>query len=187
MLIELSPPDANWPATFAQERDRVKQALGDLAVEIEHIGSTSVPGLAAKPVIDIQVGVASLGKFEEEAGIKRLEQLGYEYLAHFEDMVPFRRLFTRTKGSVRLNNLHLVAIDHPWWRRHILFRDYLRQNPAAQDRYEQVKRELAHREWQDVNDYAGAKTAVVSELEEQAFEHFGLSDQERTWVRSSRI
>lgn len=187
MHVELSEPQAKWPALFEQEKLRVMDALAVLDVVIEHIGSTSIPSLVAKPVIDLQVGVRSVNEFEAADGIKRLELIGYEYLPQFEGMVPFRRLFTRAMDGTRLNNLHLVATDHPWWRRHLMFRDYLRQVPKAREEYALTKQALALREWTDVNDYAGAKTAVVIKLEEQAFDYFGVPEDERAWIRSSRI
>lgn len=187
MQVEIASPDPQWPQLFADERARLEKCLGSVAVAIEHIGSTSVPGLPAKPVVDIQVGVISLDDFKHAHGVQKLQTIGYEYLPDFESMVPFRRLFTRSINGIRANNLHLVAVDHPWWRRHLMFRDYLRQNPTARDRYAATKLELSQLEWSDVNAYAGAKTDIVIRLEEEAFDHFDIPDPERQHIRSSRV
>jgi GrpB-like predicted nucleotidyltransferase (UPF0157 family) len=187
MRIKLENSNHDWPVNFSIEAERLRAALGPVLLQLEHIGSTSVPGLAAKPVIDIQAGVTSVQEFESSGGIATLEAAGYDYLPDYETMVPFRRLFTRNLDGIRLNNLHLVAADHPWFRRHLIFRDYLRATPSARERYESVKRELATQEWKEVNDYAGAKTAMVLALEEEAFEHFNLPEETRSWIRSSRV
>ena len=93
----------------------------------------------------------------------------------------------REIDGVRQNNLHLVAADHPWFRRHLVFRDYLRESSPARIRYQKVKQELAQREWNDVNDYAQAKSDVIIAIEEQAFTFYGLPEETRAWLRSSRV
>jgi GrpB-like predicted nucleotidyltransferase (UPF0157 family) len=197
MEVILEEYNPAWPEYFLEEKERLtgglkaRPALEKL--EVEHIGSTSVLGLAAKPVIDIQIGVSRIEEFERANGIERIQSLGYGYLSHFNEMLPFRRLF-QIKPSINKNketvvgyNIHLVPRDHPWWGRHLLFRDYLRTSESARQRYEAVKRKLAQFEWENMPEYADAKTEVVLALEEEAFEWVGLDEPTREHIRSSRL
>jgi len=186
--IDLHPHTSSWADIFAMEKRRIARELGDLAHDIEHIGSTAVPGLLAKPIIDVHVGVVSLERFDDARGVQRMESLGLSHRHEFLAAVPFRRLFSRAHCSAMPGmNVHLVAHDHPWGRRHLAFRDYLRANAAALDVYAQAKRELAQREWSSVGDYADAKTDVVWKLEDEAFAWLGLSDDDVRALRTSRI
>lgn len=159
-LIEPRPPirivdyDDAWPERFEQEAIRLREALGDLAVRIEHVGSTSVPGLAAKPVIDIQLSVSS---FEpENAYAAPLRRLGYEQYP--DPGMPEHRIFTLPKGGgPRQINLHVCEVGSEWERRHPAFRDRLRADDAARDEYAALKRELALKYGNDVESYADAK------------------------------
>jgi len=189
MRVILLESDPQWPTRFDEEKRRIAAALEGVAADLllEHIGSTSVPGLAAKPVIDVMVGVPDLQAFDRDGGTAAMAAAGYDYLQSFEATAPFRRLFTREAGDTRLSNVHLVQADHPWVRRHLTFREYLREVPAARQRYEAEKRRLAALDWPTVNDYAGAKTPVVIELEEEAFTWRGLPEAERHLLRTSRI
>jgi len=187
MRITLEDSNDNWPSAFEQEREHLQRTLGTLIIAIEHIGSTSVPGLAAKPVVDVQVGVTSLEGFKQAKGLDMMQEAGYQYLPEFETMAPFRRLFIREVNGVRQSNIHLVAIDHPWFQRHLIFRNYLRISPESCARYEGVKRELAKLEWEKTPDYADAKTTVVQAIEEEAFEHFDFDEEYRAWIRTSRV
>lgn len=189
MRVILLEPDPTWPARFDEEKRRIKAALAAVAADLllEHIGSTSVPGLAAKPVIDVMVGVPDLQAFDSNGGPAAMAAAGYEHLQSFEVAAPFRRLFTREADGTRFSNVHLVQADHPWVRRHLTFRDYLRGVPAARQRYEAEKRRLAALDWPTVNDYASAKTPVIIELEEEAFGWRALPEAERHLLRSSRI
>ena len=140
--VVLAAYDPSWPEIFAGEAWAIRQALGTALVGIEHVGSTSVPGLASKPIIDIVVSVTSL-----EAGTARvpaLAALGYD--CRGENGIP-GRLFFR-KGLVefkRTHHLHLVEAGHEQWASMLLFRDYLRSHPGATRRYEELKRALAEK------------------------------------------
>lgn len=186
MKVSLVDPDPQWPAAFSEERDRLFAVLGDSATHIDHIGSTAVPGLTAKPVIDVQVGVTNLARFDKDSQTQKLEETGYNYFPQYEELMPFRRFFARDVDGERYSNVHIVSADHPWFQRHIIFRDYLRANELARDRYAEAKRELAARDWDSTNDYAGAKTNIVLALEEEAFQHFRLPEAIRAWLRTSR-
>jgi GrpB-like predicted nucleotidyltransferase (UPF0157 family) len=164
--IVIAEYDPHWPEYYRTESERLIKALGDLLVRIEHIGSTSVPGLAAKPRIDIMPGVANEDVLD--LAIEPVTALGFEYLDSFEDEMPFRRLFTRHASSAGIAvNIHTVAIGSEFWERHLLFRDYLRSHPDVAAEYAQLKRELAPR-FTVTNDYAEAKTEFITAIERRA-------------------
>jgi GrpB-like predicted nucleotidyltransferase (UPF0157 family) len=156
--------DPCWPAMFEKERARLQSSIGDWMNAIEHIGSTSVPGLAAKPVIDILVGVRALGDADTHC-IAPIVNLGYEYVPEFENVMPYRRFFRRSAtDGLRSHQIHLVEKDTDFWHRHLLFRDYLRTHPARAQEYAALKRHLAP-QFTDVNDYADAKTDFIRATE----------------------
>jgi GrpB-like predicted nucleotidyltransferase (UPF0157 family) len=139
-MIAIAPYDSAWPSTFVAEAERISRAFGEHALRIEHVGSTSVPGLAAKPVIDIQVSVLSL---EPRAYYQRLlVDLGYKHfpLGTFDLVYPF---FKRPAGWPSTHHVHLCAVGSEQERDHIAFRDYLRRNPAAAAEYAALKHGLA--------------------------------------------
>ncbi len=145
----------HWVERFEQERERIVRALGDVARRTEHIGSTSVPGLAAKPIIDIQLSMADV---EDEASyVPAMEAAGYVLRVR----EPGHRMFRTSHMGVQI---HVCATGSEWERRHLLFRDWLRRSSEDRARYEAAKRELAQREWDDVNDYADAKSAMINEI-----------------------
>jgi GrpB-like predicted nucleotidyltransferase (UPF0157 family) len=156
--IHLAEYDPAWPGLFRREEERIRRALGATAVQIEHVGSTSVPGLAAKPVIDICLVVPDSS--DEEVYVPALEAAGYllwirepEWFEH--------RLF---KGPDTTLNLHVYSTGCVEIERYLLFRDRLRTDPADRDLYLRTKRELAGRTWKYVQNYADAKSAVVEEI-----------------------
>ncbi len=151
-IVEYRP---EWPERFARERDRLAFALGPTAVRIDHIGSTAVPGLAAKPVIDIDVSVADV---EDEASyLATLERAGYVLRVR----EPGHRMLRTRERDV---HVHVCDAGSDWERRHLCFRDRLRQSEADRSLYEAAKRRLASREWADTNDYADAKSGVIEEI-----------------------
>jgi GrpB-like predicted nucleotidyltransferase (UPF0157 family) len=155
-----------WPELYQIESRRIRDALGDLLIAIEHVGSTSVPGLAAKPRIDIMPAVAHEDDLDRT--IEPMTSLGFEYISKFEDMMPYRRLFSREpKDNLIAVNIHTVAIDSEFRERHLLFRDYLRRNPKVAEEYARVKRELAPK-FTVTSDYAEAKSKFISSIEARA-------------------
>ncbi len=152
--------DLQWPRLFAEEAARVWQALGkELVVEIEHIGSTAVPGLAAKPVIDIMVGVHSLK--QTQTAIPVLESLEYVYWR--DDPRPGRMFFVKGMppyGKERTHHVHIVEAYGEFWKRK-LFRDYLRSHPEEAKCYEVLKRELATRFPLDRERYTDGKRNYI--------------------------
>jgi GrpB-like predicted nucleotidyltransferase (UPF0157 family) len=160
--IEVVPYDMEWPARFASWRDRIASALGGVALRIDHIGSTSVPGLVAKPIVDIQISVPDIS--DEESYVPPLEGLGVQ-LRSRDDLHRYFRPFA---GRPRHVHVHVCPAASEWERRHLLFRDYLRANPAAREVYEEAKREAA-RVWMDDGwAYTDAKSEVILNIMEDA-------------------
>ena len=139
-MIEIVPYDAAWPSLFEAEALAIRDVMGSLALRIEHVGSTSVPGLAAKPVIDIQVSVATLTTFETYSG--PLAQIGYRHipLGSFDLVYPF---FQKPAEQPSTHHIHLCVLGSDLERRHLAFRDYLRSHPAVGTEYVELKRSLA--------------------------------------------
>jgi GrpB-like predicted nucleotidyltransferase (UPF0157 family) len=156
--IQIMDYDPLWPAVFRRETDRIRTLLGRRALQIEHIGSTSVPGLAAKPIIDILLVVADSS--DEPAYVPILERVGYS-LRIRESNWHEHRMF---KGPAAGINLHVFSSSCPEINRVLNFRDWLRSNAADRDLYERTKRDLSENKWANVDDYADAKTAIIEEI-----------------------
>jgi GrpB-like predicted nucleotidyltransferase (UPF0157 family) len=139
VTIAIVPYDPEWPREFARERDRIHAALGDLAGRIDHNGSTSVPGLAAKPVIDIQISVASLRPLAPY--VRALATLGYHHLPHADD--DFAPFFHKPAAWPHTHHVHLVEAGGREERRTLAFRDWLRAHADDAREYEALKRRLA--------------------------------------------
>ncbi|MCU0768500.1 MAG: GrpB family protein [Burkholderiaceae bacterium] len=157
--IVVAPYDPAWPTRFRIESQLIHLALADLNPCIEHIGSTSVPGLPAKPIIDMLVGVRSLGDFERHCD--RLSVYGYEYIPEYERVLPDRRFFKRVVRGVRTHHVHVVQLDGTYWKRYLKFRDRLRADAWLAARYAELKRRLAARFRFDRDAYTNGKTGFV--------------------------
>jgi GrpB-like predicted nucleotidyltransferase (UPF0157 family) len=165
LTVVLSEYDPAWAARFRDYATAVRGALGERAARIDHIGSTSVPGLAAKDVIDLQVSVADLEPFEPLRSA--LVGLGYEWMTDNDDRRKrFFRLVSRT--GARVANMHVRRLGVFSEQAALLFRDYLRATPEARRRYEEAKRALAARNWPTVDDYAEAKGDCIWSLIREA-------------------
>jgi GrpB-like predicted nucleotidyltransferase (UPF0157 family) len=168
--ITLADYDPAWPAMFAREADRIRATLASLAILVEHVGSTSVPGLAAKPVIDIVLAVPDSA--DEAAYLPALEAAGYRLQAREPDWFEHRML----KGPDADINLHVFSAGASEIDQMVLFRDWLRDHAADRDAYLAVKRELARRTWRHVQHYADAKTAIVRQIIGRASESSPASE-----------
>jgi GrpB-like predicted nucleotidyltransferase (UPF0157 family) len=156
--VFLRPHDGRWAALFAEEAAVITEALGGAVLAIEHYGSTSIPGIDAKPVIDLLVGLQTLD--EALAHRPALEALGYDYASHAG--VPGHHVFG--KGVARTHLAHFVEYDGAEWRRCLAFRDALRAAPARAAAYEALKRDLAARHPDDRAAYTAGKGAFVAEV-----------------------
>ena len=166
MKIRLEEHNQEWQINFQKEKQRLVKALVDVAMEVEHIGSTSIAGLAAKPIIDILIGLHDFSI--ADAHIPSIEKLDYRYMKQYEEVMPFRRFFIQEQHGIRTHHIHMVLIHGEFWKRHLAFRDYLHLHPVEKLQYETLKKELSQREWIDENDYAAAKSAFIREIERKA-------------------
>jgi GrpB-like predicted nucleotidyltransferase (UPF0157 family) len=157
-VIVIADYDPEWPNLFEREAARIRAALGDRAQLLEHAGSTSVPGLAAKPRIDIILAVPDSA--DESSYVPALEAAGYVLRIREPDWYE-HRVF---KGPDTDVNLHVFTVGCPEIARMLLFRDWLRAKEPDRQLYEGVKRELAQRQWKYTQNYADAKTEVVEEI-----------------------
>lgn len=155
--IWLSPPDPSWPARFEQEREALEEAIGQwVEGGIHHVGSTAVPGLEAKPIIDILVGVRDLES--ARACFEPLAQLGYLYAPYLPEEMHW---FCKPDPAHRTHHLHLVSSGSRRFREELSFRDRLRDNPKLAAEYAALKRELAERNREDREAYTEAKGAFI--------------------------
>jgi GrpB-like predicted nucleotidyltransferase (UPF0157 family) len=174
--ITIADYDPAWPARFKRERARIEDALGGVAVRIEHIGSTAVPGLAAKPIVDILVTAADPD--DEAAFAPALVQAGYELRVR----EPGHRMFRTPRRDVQV---HVWADDDAEVGRYLALRDRLRASLEDRAAYERLKRELASRDWDDTNHYADAKGELIEAVLARA-DHSSSQDLRATRASSSR-
>ncbi|MEX0683100.1 MAG: GrpB family protein [Dehalococcoidia bacterium] len=162
--------DPRWPGMFAEESARIVDAIGEWLKGIQHIGSTSVPGLAAKPIVDIMPGLRSLD--DAPQFVPAMEAIGYQYIPEYEDNLPERRYFVRPPGRgyhiERLFHVHAVETTSTFWQRHLAFRDNLRAHPDACEEYAALKRRLATEYGPDREGYTEAKSEFIRGIEEKA-------------------
>jgi GrpB-like predicted nucleotidyltransferase (UPF0157 family) len=158
--VQIVPYAPEWATLFETERARLHQALGADALDIQHLGSTAVPGLAAKPIIDLGIVVAD--EAAVVACIPRITALGYTYREYRGPNQGY--FFDLGAGQCLTHYLHLLLIGDPGWRNYLRFRDHLRAHPAARDAYQQLKRDLAIRYAADRAAYSAAKTAFVQHI-----------------------
>ena len=156
--IQVVDYNPDWPRLFGREAERIRAALGERVVQLEHVGSTSVPGLAAKPIIDILLVVPDSS--DEAAYVPDLEAAGYVLVIREPEWFQHRCF----KGPDTNVNLHVHSPGSPEIERYLLFRERLRTHPEDRAHYQRVKRELAGRDWTYVQEYADAKTEVVEEI-----------------------
>jgi GrpB-like predicted nucleotidyltransferase (UPF0157 family) len=165
--IEIAEYDPTWPHMYEMEAARIRSILNDRVVRIEHVGSTSVEGLAAKPIIDIALELPDSS--DEAAYVPDLEAAGYVLRIREADWFE-HRLF---KGPDTNINLHTFSAGCAEVDRMLMFRDWLRTNAADRELYSRTKRELAERDWKYMQQYADAKTVVVREIMSRAEEDAG--------------
>ncbi|KAI1424462.1 GrpB domain protein [Xylaria sp. FL1777] len=167
-IVEYRP---EWPAMFAEVERRIRQALGDRAIIIQHVGSTSVPGLAAKDVIDIDLAVADTG--DEESYVPDLQLAGFKFL--FREPTWYQHRFFHLEEPY--TNLHVFGSDRSEMVRHRLFRDWLREHEDDRSRYTTAKREAAEASvaaGENIQQYNNRKEAVVRDILKRIFEAHGL-------------
>jgi GrpB-like predicted nucleotidyltransferase (UPF0157 family) len=153
--IVVADYDPAWPERFRREEARIRSSLGEAALSVEHIGSTSVPGLAAKPIVDILLVVEDSG--DEPSYLPALEAAGYVLRVREPDFDEHRMFRTPEKDV----HLHVFSAGSPEIERCLQLRDHLRENQEDRELYARTKRELASRDWPSMQHYAEAKTEVI--------------------------
>ena len=172
--LAVVPYQSGWKELFEREADALRGLLGEKALGIEHIGSTSIPGLAAKPIIDIMAAVASLAQGAKLIPV--MEALGYEHRAH--DIIPERLFFAKeTSPEYRTHHLNLATLDSGFWKDQIAFRDYLRAHDQIATEYVDLKISLAETYARTQRLDRDGKTAFVAKVLELANKEENASNQ----------
>lgn len=164
--ITIEEYNSNWSKQFEEEKVKLKEMLDDKVISIEHIGSTSVVGLGAKPIIDIAIGVNDLDVVNEF--IEPLKQIGYEFVYHKE--FPERRFFRKGQWRAGTHHLHIYQFEGEHWNNQILFREYLRNNPDLLMEYNQLKIDLARNYRFDRVAYTVNKAPFIQKVLQKAKE-----------------
>lgn len=184
--IEVVPYSPEWPKMFASEAELIKQALGNNCITVHHIGSTSVPGLSAKPIIDILPVVKDIQ--EVDKATKVMESLGYEAKGEFG--IAFRRYFQKGRNT-RTHNVHVYQDGDPEIIRYLKFRDWMRSHPDDAENYSKLKEGLAAKFPEDILQYCNGKDAFVASIDaKDGFDGWrivkALTDREWSAVRNLR-
>jgi len=160
--VLLSEYDINWPLEFENEKKSIQNTLTENEIRIEHIGSTSVENLCAKPIIDILIGINHFDEGYKFASL--LEATGYAYKG--ENGIPGRHFFV--KGNPRTHHLHMVEMNSVFFRDHLLFRDYLRENPEEKEQYAELKKSMAVKYVDDREKYTDSKAEFIQNILQKA-------------------
>ena len=158
--IEIVDYDPAWPRMFQEESLRVAGELGEVVLTIEHMGSTAVPGLPSKPIIDLLVGVRSLTEARARGG-ERLPALGYTHVTEYESWLPNEAFFRKSVSGRWTHHVHIIEPSNPRWDDWLLFRDYLRAHPETAQEYAALKLRLARDSKDDIAAYRTGKNAFV--------------------------
>ncbi|MFC4076229.1 GrpB family protein [Salinithrix halophila] len=163
--VEVVPHHPAWSERFEEEAQKLREVFGEELIRVYHIGSTSVPGLEAKPVIDLLPVVKEISRVDRFR--PPMEALGYEAMGEYG--IPGRRFF-RKGGENRTHHVHVFEEGHSDIRRHLAFRDYLRTHPEEAARYGALKQRLAHRFPTDLKAYMDGKDGLIKEIEALALQ-----------------
>lgn len=166
VIIEEYNP--NWKIKYNKVKDKILEKIGEFVIAMEHIGSTAIPGLSSKPIIDILIGLRSLD--DAEKCIPKLIELEFEYIKEHEKIFPDRRFYRKpAKGlGKREFHIHMVEINSCFWKRQILFRDYLIKHPEELEEYEKLKRNLALKFKENRQAYSDGKDEFVQKILKKA-------------------
>jgi GrpB-like predicted nucleotidyltransferase (UPF0157 family) len=173
MKVIIEEYNPNWKLEFLNEKKFLLEVFAGIDCKVEHIGSTSVAGLGAKPVIDILIGLNDFSCANEQ--VHKLIQIGYHYINRYEDVMPYRRFFIKESNDIRTHHIHMVEFNSEFWIRHLAFREYLINHPEEKIKYYELKKELSLIDWKDGNEYANAKSGFIKEMEKKAMKEYSLS------------
>ena len=161
MKINIVKYNPNWANIFHQTKLQLEKVFPE--TDIVHIGSTSVDGLMSKPIIDILIGVPKQTTLDDY--IDAISSLGFTYISEFEKDIPNRRFFIFEINNKKTHHIHLVKKDTDWFKRHITFRDELRENKKVKFDYQSLKLQLATKDWKSGDEYAEAKSSFIRSVE----------------------
>ena len=182
--VMVVPYDPQWPAAFERAAREVKAALGESLLAIHHIGSTSIPGIHAKPIIDMLAVAGDLLQVVERA--ERMREIGYEVMGEFG--IDGRRYFRRDNAAgVRTEHVHTFAAESPHVRRHLAFRDFLRDHAELAQEYAQLKQRLAAAHPLDIEAYMDGKEAFIRQTQAKALEWMSCRETFETGRRERQI
>ncbi len=171
--VSIAPYDSNWPQLYEREATVLRHILPKaVVIKIEHFGSTAVPGLAAKPIIDMLVEVSSLAETQEQI-VPILEAAGYNYFWRTDVAPPYAWFIKRDSQGKRTHHIHMVEGESRLWER-LFFRDYLTEFPEEAKHYAELKQSLAEKFPHDRIAYTEAKTEYVVEVTERAKRYYGV-------------
>ena len=201
MKIQFEKYNLAWKQTFEKIRDELADVIGFIHPQIEHIGSTSVEGLSAKPIVDILVGLHSENDLDKIT--QPLMDKGYVYYEKYNKAMPYRRFFVKYKviphglsvpnliheednipevlirHDYRLAHIHAIPVNSGHWTRHIAFRDYLLSHPDIKEKYQRLKEQLSTQEWKDGNEYNEGKDGFIKREEQKAIEWYRECNRRR--------
>lgn len=191
MKIVIEPHNPDWSNQFTIESGKITDCIINVSPVIHHIGSTSIFGLCAKPIIDIMLGLNSIEELNEI--VHSMQSIGYSYVSRYEDTMPYRRYFVRYSqnenlpyitivdssatnmgelGYQSLVHVHSVVIGSEFWERHLAFRDYLRCHSDERDKYGDFKLALAGQDWENSLEYSAAKHGFIQEMQRKALDWY---------------
>ena len=163
-VVQLKKYNPKWKELFEKESELILSVSTNLLEEVQHIGSTAIPGIIAKPIIDILAGINSLANIEKL--VEKLEPIGYVYRG--EQGIPDRHLFVKGGKDFRTHHLHVVEKEHQEWSKHILFRNYLLKHPEEVKAYSKLKQELLQKYEFDRGMYTDSKSDYITGIVEKA-------------------
>ncbi len=165
MKIELYDYNPDWAKLFDSERQLISTDFPVKDFSIEHVGSTAVPNLKAKAIIDIMLGVPTLPK-DISPSVNYLKSLDYQYIDKYNLIIPERRYFIKNTNGIRTHHLHMVSFHSDFWDKHLFFRNQLRDNSVIRQQYQKLKTDLGEQEWNSSNDYADAKSDFIKSIDQ---------------------
>lgn len=178
--VQVVPHDPSWAESYHREASKLSAILGEQVIAAFHAGSTSIPGIKAKPVVDILLVVSDIHKVDDYD--TRLAELGYEAIG--EMGIPGRRFFTRTEGDVRTHNIHIFQFDHPEVEQMLNFRDYLRSHPEEAEQYSHLKEELSVLYSEDIDSYIAGKSSFIRKTIQDAAKWRQENGQGSSWTEN---
>ena len=162
--VKLASKHDKWKQLFEEEKKILLETFGHLIIDIEHVGSTAIPGVPAKPLIDMNIAISSLNDEYIKKFVAPLKKIGYHYMHKF----PERRFFAKGPETKRTHHLNLVELNSNQWRNSIIFRNYMRRNKPARDEYAALKKKLAKQFPEDRTSYTKEKEKFIEKIIKQA-------------------